>query len=37
MSFELQVLRLRADTPGTTTELPFYRIGPPDAPEKVYL
>src|SRR3569833_3511869 len=25
------------DTPGVTTELPFYRSGPPDAPEKVYL
>jgi len=37
MSFKLETLRLRADTPGLTLELPFYRIGPPDAPEKVYL
>ena len=37
MSFKLETLRLRGDTPATTTELPFYRIGPADAPEKVYL
>ena len=37
MSFDLQVLKLRGDVPGTTVELPFYRIGPKDAPEKVYL
>jgi predicted deacylase len=37
MSFQLQALRLRGDTPGTLTELPFYRIGPADAPEKVYI
>ncbi|MBN9307637.1 MAG: succinylglutamate desuccinylase [Devosia sp. 67-54] len=37
MTFHLHVLKLRGDTPGLTAELPFYRIGPPDAPEKVYL
>lgn len=37
MAFQLQVLRLKADTPGATVELPYYRIGPPNAPEKVYL
>jgi predicted deacylase len=37
VSFQLQTLSLRGDTPGTTVELPFYRIGPRDAPEKVYL
>ncbi len=37
MSFQLQVLKLRGDTPGTVTELPFYRIGPAEAPEKVYI
>ncbi|HZY49912.1 MAG TPA: succinylglutamate desuccinylase/aspartoacylase family protein, partial [Devosia sp.] len=37
MSFKLETLRLRGDTPGTIVELPFYRIGPADAPEKVYL
>jgi len=37
MTFQLQTLRLKGDTPGTTTELPFYRVGPADAPEKVYL
>ena len=37
MSFKLETLRLRGDTPATTTELPFYRAGPADAPEKVYL
>ena len=28
MSFKLETLRLRGDTPGTIVELPFYRIGP---------
>ena len=37
MTVQLHVLRLKGDTPGTTVELPFYRIGPADAPEKVYL
>ena len=37
MTFKLETLRLRGDTPGTVVELPFYRIGPSDAPEKVYL
>jgi predicted deacylase len=37
MSFRLETLRLRGDTPGITVELPYYRVGPPDAPEKVYL
>jgi predicted deacylase len=37
MSFTLETLRLRGDTPATTIELPFYRIGPPDAHEKIYL
>ncbi|MEO8756726.1 MAG: succinylglutamate desuccinylase/aspartoacylase family protein [Devosia sp.] len=37
MAFQLQTLKLRGDTPGSSTELSFYRIGPADAPEKVYL
>ena len=37
MTFLLQTLKLRGDTPGVTMELPFYRIGPPDAAEKVVL
>src|SRR6185437_13057005 len=37
MTFQLHVLKLKGDTPGVSVELPFYRIGPPDAPEKVYL
>ena len=37
MTFQLHTLKLKGDTPGVTTELPFYRIGPADAPEKVYL
>jgi len=37
MTFKLETLRLRGDTPATATELPFYRIGPAGAPEKVYL
>lgn len=37
MSFKRDQLVLRGDTPGTTIELPFYRIGPAAAPEKVYL
>ena len=37
MTFKLETLKLRGDTPGVTTELNFYRIGPQDAPEKVYL
>jgi len=37
MVFRREHLMLRGDTPGTTVELPFYRIGPSTAPEKVYL
>ena len=37
MTFQLHVLKLKGATPGVTTELPFYRIGPADAAEKVYL
>ena len=37
MSFKRDQLLLAGDTPGSTIELPFYRIGPPTAPEKVYL
>lgn len=37
MSLVLHALALAGDTPGQTTTLPFYRIGPADAPEKVYL
>jgi uncharacterized protein len=37
MSFKRDSLMLRGDTPGGTIELPFYRIGPATAPEKVYL
>ena len=37
MSFKRDALVLRGDTPGSTIELPFYRIGPANAPEKVYL
>jgi predicted deacylase len=37
MSFKRDALLLKGDTPGSTIELPFYRIGPASAPEKVYL
>jgi predicted deacylase len=37
MSFKRDGLLLKGDTPGSTIELPFYRIGPSTAPEKVYL
>jgi predicted deacylase len=37
MAFLRDTLKLAGDTPGTATELSFYRIGPPDAAEKVYL
>ena len=37
MSFTRDHLMLRGDTPGSTIELPFYRIGPATASEKVYL
>ena len=37
MAFEQKTQSFRGDTPGTTTELTFYRIGPATAPEKVYL
>lgn len=37
MSFKRDSLMLRSDTPGSAIELPFYRIGPSTAPEKVYL
>ena len=37
MGFQLHTLTLRGDTPATTVELPYYRIGPANALEKVYL
>lgn len=37
MSFKRDSLMLRGDTPGSAVELPFYRIGPGTAPEKVFL
>ena len=37
MAFERKTQIFKGDTPGTTTELTFYRVGPPNAPEKVYL
>ena len=37
MAFKRDSFLLRGDTPGSSTELPFYRIGPSTAPEKVYL
>lgn len=37
MAFKRDSLLLRGDTPATTIELPFYRVGPSSAPEKVYL
>src|SRR3569623_1734103 len=37
MPFQLHLLKLRGDAPGLTVELPFYRVGPAAAPEKVYL
>ncbi len=37
MAFLRDTLVLAGDTPGTMTELSFYRIGPADAPGKVYL
>ncbi len=37
MSFKRDSLLVKGDTPGSTVELPFYRIGPGTAPEKVYL
>ena len=33
MVFKRETLALRGDTPGTSTELTFYRIGPAAAPE----
>ncbi|RYE07851.1 MAG: succinylglutamate desuccinylase [Hyphomicrobiales bacterium] len=35
--FKRDQLILKGDTPGSTIELPFYRVGPANAPEKVYL
>lgn len=37
MAFERKVVMLEGDTPGSTTEFTYYRIGPADAPEKVHL
>lgn len=37
MTFKRDALLVRGDAPATTIELPFYRVGPLDAPEKVYL
>jgi predicted deacylase len=37
MSFERIVKSLVGDTPGRSTELNYFRIGPPDAEKKVYL
>ena len=37
MAFERKVVMLSGDTPGSTVEFNYYRIGSPGAPEKVYL
>ena len=37
MSFERVSRKLVGDTPGRSTELNYFRIGPPDATRKVYL
>jgi predicted deacylase len=37
MAFERKTLSLKPDTPGIAAELTFYRAGPPDASEKVYI
>lgn len=37
MAFERKTVMLRGDAPGSATEFTWYRIGPPDAPEKVHL
>ena len=37
MSFEKISKLLTGDTPGRTTELNYFRIGPADADKKVYL
>ena len=37
MAFERRTTRLGGGAPGTTTELTWYVVGPPDAPEKVHL
>ena len=37
MTFELLRLPLPLDAPGTSAELAWYRLGPPDAKAKVYL
>jgi predicted deacylase len=37
MSFEKITQQLFGDTPGCSTELNYFRIGPPDADKKVYL
>ena len=37
MAFEKQTLNLKGDTPGSTTEMSVFRIGPPDAPDKIVL
>ncbi len=37
MAFEQKIVRLRGDTPGQTTDLVYYVVGPHDAPEKVHL
>lgn len=37
MTFEKKTIALKGDIPGSTTELTFYRAGPADAPDKIYL
>ncbi|HWA18831.1 MAG TPA: succinylglutamate desuccinylase/aspartoacylase family protein [Devosia sp.] len=37
MAFEKQTLNLKGDTPGATTEMSVFRIGPPDAADKIVL
>lgn len=37
MAFERRTVMLSGDAPGTAVELNYYRIGPSDAPEKVYM
>jgi predicted deacylase len=37
MTFELHRIALPGDTPGTTTDLTYYTVGPSDAAVKVYL
>ena len=37
MTFERIVRTIRGDSPGKTTELVFFKLGPKDAGRKVYL